>query len=69
MSKKNSCKKKNNICGIVGLVFSFLSPIIGATLGIIALAREERSPWIGITAIAISFVNFLIGFVLLMSVM
>ena len=49
---------KNNICGIIGLCTGWLMPISGFTLGIIALARGEKTKEIGIISIAISILAF-----------
>jgi hypothetical protein len=64
--RENKMKKeKKNTIGIIGFIFSFLSPIVGLILGIISLAKEERTPAWGISAIVISVLNFLISLAIL----
>ena len=40
-----------NVCGIIGVSTGWLIPIAGITLGIIALARKEKSKSLGIISI------------------
>ena len=55
--------KKGNACGIVGLCVEWLVPIAGMVLGIVALARGEKTKTLGILSIVESllFWAFYIG--------
>lgn len=74
MEKKKTSKKvdevkcepeqKSNVCGILGVIFSLLIPIAGLILGIIALSRKERTQALGIIAIVVSVINWLIAIAL-----
>jgi hypothetical protein len=58
MAKKKddecSCHTESNACGITGIVISFFFPLIGLILGIVALARGEKTKSLGIIAITFS---------------
>lgn len=51
----------SNVYGILGFIFAFLFPIVGFVLGIISLSKNESKQWLGIWAIIISILNFIIG--------
>ena len=51
---------KGNTCGILGVVIGWLIPLIGLILGIVALARKEDAPALGIIAIAEACLFFFI---------
>ena len=57
MKEKN---KKGNICGIIALCL-FWIPIAGFTLGIISVARKEDTPALGIIAIILSVLMFIVS--------
>ena len=60
MAKKKedecSCHTESNACGIAGLVLSVFFPMVGLILGIVALARGEKTKSIGVIAIILSVV-------------
>jgi hypothetical protein len=60
-----NCTSDSNIFGILGFIFAFLFPIVGAVLGIISLVKNEKKAWLGIWAIIISVLNFIIGALIL----
>lgn len=47
---------KENICGIIGVSTGWAIPLVGLVLGIIALARKEKTSALGIIAIIESIV-------------
>ena len=49
-------KQKGNHCGIVGMCVGWAVPIAGVVLGIIALARGEKTKSYGIISIVESLV-------------
>lgn len=53
-------KKKGNICGIIGLSISWIIPIAGFILGIISLNKKEDSKALGILAIIMSVIFWII---------
>lgn len=55
---------KGNTCGILGVVFSFILPLVGLVLGVISLARGERNSSLGIIAIVVSVLMWVLGFFL-----
>lgn len=57
---------KGNICGILGICLSWI-PFAGFILGIIALARREDTPALGILAIIFSVIIFTINLVLILT--
>jgi len=48
-----SKRQDTNVCGIVGVCTGWLVPIAGVTLGIIALARKEKSKVLGVVSIVL----------------
>ena len=56
-------EEKNNTCGIVGLCLGWLIPLVGIILGIIALARKEKTLAIGIMSIIVSLIAWLLFWV------
>jgi len=53
-------RKDSNVLGIIGICTGWLIPIAGLVLGIIALARREKTQVLGIIAIVESVVFWLI---------
>ena len=53
-------KKKDNVCGIVGLCTGWFIPILGFGLGIAALCRDEPDKVYGISAIVVSVIFWII---------
>jgi len=51
MKHKKEIEKKSNACGIVGLCTGWFCPLAGLILGIIALARREKTKVLGILSI------------------
>ena len=47
---------KSNTCGIVGICIGWLIPLVGLILGIIALARREKTVALGIISIIESII-------------
>lgn len=52
-------KDKGNVCGIIGCCIGWLIPLAGLILGVISLARGEKSKALGIAAICVSTVFWL----------
>ena len=69
MGKKKEVEevKKENVCGIISLCTGWAFPLIGIILGIIALARKERSTWMGIVGIVTSIVFWLFWAVIIIA--
>ena len=63
--KKQEQKPKKNVCGIIGIIVGFFIPLAGVILGAIALERGEKTKAIGIIAICLSVVMWLVNIFLL----
>ena len=53
-------KEKSNVCGIVGLCTGWFVPLSGIVLGIIALARKEKTPALGILSIVVGILAWIV---------
>ena len=48
-------EKKSNACGSVGVCIGWAIPLAGIILGIISLARREKSVALGVLSIVLAF--------------
>jgi uncharacterized membrane protein len=62
---KEEKKEKGNTCGIIGLCVGWLIPIVGLILGIIALARGEKTKWIGIASIVVAVIMWIVSMLIM----
>lgn len=62
MTIKNKSNEKGSTLGIIGVCLGWLIPIIGIILGIISLARKEKSVALGIISIIESIIFTFIWF-------
>lgn len=65
MKQVEEQKQKSNTCGIIGIPLGFFIPLAGLVLGIIALHRKEKTQAIGIVAICVSVVMWIVNIFLL----
>jgi uncharacterized membrane protein len=73
-TRKTNTTGKTNTLAIVGLILSFLVPIVGLVLGIIALNQLKNNPGeegrgLAIAAIVISSIFMLIGILIFIGAM
>ena len=57
---------KKDTCGIIAVCTGWLLPIVGITLGIIALSRREKNPALGILALVESVIFWIMWAVYLL---
>ena len=59
-------EEKKNTLGIVGICLGLFIPIVGIILGIISLAKKEKSVTIGVISIVVGTVGWLVTWAILM---
>ena len=58
---EQQAEEKSNVCGVIGLLVSWIVPLAGFILGIVALSRNERTKALGILAIIVSVVFWIMN--------
>lgn len=61
-------EQKNNIFGILSIVFSLLIPLFGIAFGIGAIIKKEKCPYLGVIGITISITSVVVTTIFLILV-